>query len=165
MSKKPSYTRQLTAAFMRLRPQLKTVGRRMLGNADLAEDAIQDTFEKMWCRAAETEVKDSLVMTAVKNTCIDQLRQRRPTETLTEDFATERSEDTSDGGELYERVSRLIDRHLSPRDREILLMRDREGFEIDAIAARSGLSEANVRMVLSRARKAVREAYRELNKN
>ena len=62
--------------------------------------------------------------------------------------------------DLRDEVNRLIGLHLSERDRMILIMRDRDEFEIDAIAARTGLSEGNIRLILSRARRTVREAYR-----
>ncbi len=68
--------------------------------------------------------------------------------------------DDSDTRELYHRVDSLIKTVLSERDRRILLLRDYSGWEMADIAAELGLTEANVRVVLSRARRAVAKAYK-----
>ena len=68
--------------------------------------------------------------------------------------------DDSDARELYHRVDSLIKTVLSERDRRILLLRDYSGWEMADIAAELGLTEANVRVVLSRARRAVAKAYK-----
>lgn len=64
---------------------------------------------------------------------------------------------------LYGEVSALIDRELSERDRRVLYLRDRDGWEMEDIAAALGISEANVRVILSRSRKTIRQIY--LNRN
>lgn len=53
----------------------------------------------------------------------------------------------------------LINGRLSEQARSVLLLRDRDEWEFDAIAEHLGLSEANVRMILSRARRTVRDLY------
>ena len=64
-----------------------------------------------------------------------------------------------DRTELLSDITALIDRTLTDEQRQILYERDRDGWEIEDIALRHGLSEANVRMILSRSRKRVRELY------
>ena len=61
--------------------------------------------------------------------------------------------------QLLSDVTALIDAELDERQRAILYERDRYGWEIDEIAERHGMTEANVRMVLSRSRRRVRELY------
>ena len=73
----------------------------------------------------------------------------------------ETAEDISDASDLYDEVNRIIGRVLSERERSVLMMRDRNGFEMDAIAARLEITEANVRLILSRARRKVRDCYRD----
>ncbi len=160
MPKTPHTQNSLAVAFQRLRPRLLAAGKRLLGDADEASDAVQETFVRLWC--ANADANEGTMVTAMRNTCIDTLRRRRPT-TEVSDVAETVTTDTSgdDAAELYDRVSRTIESCLSERDRSILIMRDRDGFEMDAIASRTGLSEANVRLILSRARKAVRMAYQQ----
>lgn len=150
---------------MRLAPRLRAAGRRLLGNSDEADDAMQDTFVKLWNAAPAADVNDGLVMMAMRNTCIDALRRRHPQDTIDDGTAAESlaAPESNDVSDLYGQVNRLIERHLSARDREILLLRDRDGYEMDAIAERMDMTEANVRVILSRARRAVREAYRQIN--
>lgn len=59
-------------------------------------------------------------------------------------------------GQLYASIALA----LSPQQCELLLHRDRDGWSIGELAETYNLSEANVRTILSRARKAVREQYR-----
>lgn len=62
--------------------------------------------------------------------------------------------------ELYQLIDHLASRALSPRDKEILFRRDRDGWGFSDLAEFYGLSEANLRMIVSRGRKAIREIYR-----
>lgn len=149
---------RLADLFQRLAPRLMAAGRRILGSNEAASDAMQDTFVRLWSR--QRDAGEGLVMTAMRNTCIDSLRSRHDTEFVDDSDIGSFQADGETETELYDEVNRLIGLHLSERDRMILIMRDRDEFEIDAIAARTGLSEGNIRLILSRARRTVREAYR-----
>jgi len=151
----------LATLFARLVPRLRTAGLHLLGNADDASDAMQDTFVKLWNR--REPANEGVVITAMRNTCIDALRRRREKLPIEDTAITDRAEPRADDetGRLYDEVNAVISATLSARDREIMLMRDRDGFELDAISARTGLTEANIRVILSRARRTVRDAYRE----
>lgn len=159
-SESRAHTHPVVEAFQRLKPRLLAAGRRLLGNDDDASDALQDTFLKFW--GAERDINDGTVVTAMRNVCIDRLRARRRPEEL-EQVADIADESPPTAGELYENVDTIIRRTLSERDRGILLMRDRDGYDFDTIALRTGLTEAAVRVALSRARRTVRQAYRNIN--
>lgn len=159
----PKTDNTLTDLFQRLTPRLMAAGRCLLGNRDEALDAMQDTFVKLWSR--NSEPAEGILMATMHNTCIDTLRSHRITEPIDETREDDSGESQERVSELYEDVSRVIDRCLSQRDRMILIMRDRDGFEFDAIAARTGLSEANIRLILSRARRTVRQTYLSRFKN
>ncbi|MDE5656586.1 MAG: sigma-70 region 4 domain-containing protein, partial [Muribaculaceae bacterium] len=62
--------------------------------------------------------------------------------------------------QMLDTVNALIASELSSRDRDILMMRDRNGYDFDEIAAEFGMTEAAVRVALSRARKTIRNIYR-----
>ena len=145
----------LATLFSRLAPRLLGAGKRMLGSTDDASDAMQDTFMKLWTRGGE--MSEGMVVTAMRNTCIDTIRRRREV-TAIDDTAL--SQTPENDIQEPSAVNRLIMQTRTERDRDIMLMRDRDGYELDAIAARTGLTEANIRVILSRARRAVREAYR-----
>lgn len=154
----------LTSVFGRLRRRLHSGAARMLSSDQAADDAIQDAFVRLWrrrdCIIGETQVEGAAV-TAVRNICIDELRRRaaRPQGELT-DSLPEDSDDDDERQALFERVSALIDSELSSRDRCILIMRDRNGYDFDEIAAEFDMTESAVRVALSRARKTIRNIYR-----
>ena len=61
--------------------------------------------------------------------------------------------------DLYRRIDRLAGEVLSERDKQILYHREKDGWEFDELAEYYGLSESNVRLIVSRARKALRSIY------
>ena len=63
--------------------------------------------------------------------------------------------------ELYRRVETLIDQKLSPTAREILKRKEFLGESFETIAQALNMQETAVRMQLSRARKTIRECYRQ----
>lgn len=156
----------LTSIFTRLRPALLASAKGVLreNEAD-ASDALQEAFCRLW-RHRDSFKSESHAQaasyTAVKNAAIDIVRRRHPAAPV--DDIPEVSSAEPDDTELYDEVDRIIRRELSERERDVLMMRDRNGFEMDAIAARIGTTEANVRLILSRARKKVRDCYRNRNK-
>ena len=99
-------------------------------------------------------------MTTVKNISIDYQRQssRHPSAQLS---GTERIE-ADDGKETEERfkqIKQIIESQLNETQRRVLWMRDYEDYSYEDIAEELGTTETNVRKILSRARKAVREIY------
>ena len=105
---------------------------------------------------------DAVAVAAVRNRSIDLLRRRAVrtgTGTVDASEAELHADDRTDTDDTFARVRAVIDTVLSPRDADILVLRDYRGYEIGEIAARHGLQEANVRMILSRSRRAVRDAY------
>lgn len=163
-------TNNLTGRFEALRPRLKAWAARMLGSEDDADDALQEAFFRLWRTERDadykTEAIDSHSIIAVKSACIDSLRRRKVR--LAEPLERAEQNATENEAEhrayLAEEVKELIDRTLDPRAREILMLHDSLDYDYDEIAARLDITEANCRVILSRARKAVREAYRLRNK-
>ena len=63
--------------------------------------------------------------------------------------------------EVNRQVRTIIDTQLTEAQRQVLVMHDFEGRSFDEIAEVLGVSVESARMRLSRARKAVREYYRQ----
>ena len=103
-------------------------------------------------------------MTLVKNLCLDFLRSPRAgrhDEDVTE--AVTLSTDSSPDKELemqdkVEQVRHLINR-LPENQRQVLRLRGIEDCSIDEIEQITGLSAVNIRVLLSRARKIIREQF------
>ena len=77
------------------------------------------------------------------------------------DAVQERSaQDEMEGNETRSSLMRIIDR-LPEVQKRVIMMRDIEGLDCPDIAQATGLTEVNVRVSLSRARKYVREAIKQ----
>lgn len=158
----------LTSVFTRIRERLRSTARRVVDDSQV-DDVLQEAFVKLWNnreRLADERQIEGTAITTVRNASLDALRRsevRRhddidgnPAAASTIDSGIEASE----RAEIYDEVTQLIDSRLSPRDRDMLYLRDRDGWEFEDIADRYNTSEATVRVIVSRARKTIREIYR-----
>ena len=156
---------RITIAFTTLREQMLSLAGRITGNRDDAADAVQDAFVKLWQqqeRYGTSSHASGAGMTAVRNTSIDLARRNRrrndvPVEEIADNITAITDEDRII---VYQQVRAIIDKELSANQRAIIDMREIQGMEFDDIAARLGMQPATVRVELSRARKRVREIYR-----
>ncbi|WP_295937220.1 RNA polymerase sigma factor [uncultured Alistipes sp.] len=145
-----------------LRDRMFRYARSLLLSAVEAEDVTHDMLERLWrdrdslgrCRNI-----DSFVMSSVRNRCYDLLRQRRAVERRDNAIAgwTEHSTvGATEQWEARELVRRAMD-SLSERQREVLHLKDIEGYPTHEIAEMVACDQAQVRVLLSRARHAIRE--------
>lgn len=137
----------------RLKDRMYRFAYTMLRQSADAEDAVQDVVERMWRHRRQidqTRNTTSLFMTSVRNVCLDRLRQKHiaPFENWNE---ANIGHEPPDDFEIRESVRAAI-AQLPPRQREMIHLRDIEGYPIPEIAAITQTDEANVRMTLSRAR-------------
>jgi len=162
----------------RLQPRVYGLARRMLGQAQDAEDVVQQTFLSL-IEAIDTFREESAVATWVlriaANHALKVLRKRRGLPTVSLDGPGE-AEDSyaavphpefiaqwrDDPAELAQRaeVKQLLDTALTELDekhRVVFVLRDVEGLSIRETAELLGLSEANVKVRLLRARLEMRE--------
>jgi RNA polymerase sigma-70 factor (ECF subfamily) len=146
-----------------LKHKLYRLSLRMLGSAEEAEDAVQETLVRLWTKR-EDLVKyisiEAFAVTIIKNLSLDRLRSKS--------FRTEQLNDRDlmavkdDPGNKMENddfrgfIGRIID-SLPDQQKLIMHMRDIEGEEFEQIAEITGLNVNAVRVNLSRARKKVRD--------
>ncbi len=158
----------LVSTFERLRSRLLGLAGRLLRDDEEAQDVLQDAFCKLWTHyrnvSAPKEI-EALSMTTVRNLSISSLRHRIDTVDIdtspTADDYTEEWQEENEREQQFKAVERLVNEHLSPLQRTILTLREIEGRSIAEIAAGMGMEEPAVRMNLSRARKTIRELYKE----
>lgn len=130
-----------------------------------SDDALQEAFCRLWGKHRDiTDIThaEGLLVTASRNIRIDGFRHQQSHRSvpLSEIADPPLEEEEYTVADTYERVTRLASKYLSDRDREILYLREKDGLEFSELAERYNISEANVRMIVSRARKALREIYR-----
>ena len=128
----------------------------MLGRSDEAEDMMQDVVERILRRPELTRDignVDAFLTRSVQNACIDRIRRRRDTTPTIPDVPDEKSPDRWDERQMIHRAMA----RLPQRQKMAIHLKDIEGYKTDEIAQILETDEANVRTILSRGRKALRE--------
>ena len=130
----------------------------MLSDADAAEDALQDAFVRLWGRYQVRSEKEAeaLLTRTVRNVSIDSLRKRK-TVPLAGDLPEEAEENRE---ALFRRVEEMVDTELTDLQKLIVRRHEYESVTLEKIAEELGMQPPAVRMQLSRARKIIREHYR-----
>ena len=128
-----------------------------------AEDAVQELYQKIFSIQGKlVYVRDPAAygITLLKNICIDKIRRResRRAEQLEEFMAMDASGPEKQMAEkdALARVMKEMGR-LPERQATVLKMRAVEGLEYDEIARRTGLSQVNIRVLISMARKTLKK--------
>lgn len=153
--------------FLPLHPKLFRIAYALVENKSDAEDILQDAYYKLWSRREElTDVQnpEAFCVTLVKNLCIDFLRSPRVgrhNEEITEVVAFSPDSSPDEKLEMKDKVQQV--RHLVSRlpenQRQVLRLRGIEDCSMDEIEQITGLSAVNIRVLLSRARKIIREQF------
>ena len=152
-----------------LYPRLQRVALRLLGNAEDAEDIVQEVYMKLWSkRDALPDVQDveAYCVTLTKNMCIDRLRIAEADKADVDEVpimlaATDDVEAQVERRDAVEQVQRIIGT-LPENQQQVITLRDMEDCSFEEIAEQTGLTAVNVRMLLSRARKTIRERFKRL---
>lgn len=152
--------------FMPCHPKLYRMAFRLMGNVQDAEDMVQETYFRLWSKRDEIATlanPDGFCMATLKNVCFDNLRRNRPDETddPPETLPLMADEDVARDIETHDeaiKVMQLI-HHLPEPQRQVMTMRDVADMSFDEIELSTGLSSGNIRTLLSRARKKIREQY------
>ncbi|HNW51656.1 MAG TPA: RNA polymerase sigma factor [Prolixibacteraceae bacterium] len=138
------------------------LARRMLGADGLAQDAIQQSMMKLWESRRQLDHCSNLkafVFRVVRNVCLDELKKKKPlpVEELgmlsTHSFRFDQSHEQQ---EMVAIVKQIIN-SLAENQREVIQLRDIDGLEFDEIAEITAMDIAYIRVLLSRARKTVKE--------
>ncbi len=160
----------LVVTFSHLQERFKRFALRILPSEEDAEDALQEAFCKLWPHhdtIHSSQEAEALMMTTVKNVCIDSWRKQQRYQTVAID--PERDGGITDSpdermviDETYATVEQIIQSRLTPIQQEILRRKEFEGEDYDRIALDLHMQPAAVRVQLSRARKTIRELYRNM---
>lgn len=138
---------------------------RILRRQDEAEDAVQEVFIRLWKMGERLDGYDSidaLATTMTKNYCIDQIRKSRKLTDLNDmpnNFFTASPADILESSESSAIIAEIITR-LSANYREIVRLRDIDGYSYEEISQKTGQNINTIRVNLSRARAIIRDEYK-----
>jgi RNA polymerase sigma-70 factor (ECF subfamily) len=144
---------------------------RMLGNDEEARDVIQEVFIRVWNGRenwGDIQNMEAWCMRITKNLSLDRLRsiQRKGAYPVAEGFDVQHADATPDVktelGESMQHVSQLI-AALPEKQRQIIHLRDVEGYTYNEISEMLELDMNQVKVNLFRARNAVREKLMKIN--
>jgi RNA polymerase sigma-70 factor (family 1) len=146
-------------------PRIYSLGMQLTRNAVMAEELVQDVFEKLWKKREQLPQIDhfgAYLKTMVRNTALNQLKRMAHERLILRQLAREAPAAAPPADVLMEQEQfrRLwqesIDR-LPPRAREVYLLSRMERLKNAEIAERLGISIYTVKEHLQKAAKLIRE--------
>lgn len=156
-------TDNLTSSFLALRDKLHRSALGFLKNDEDARDALQDTFFNLWRDGGaetETEARNKL-FAVLRNICIDRLR--KPKTYPLDETDTDSLKVKAFSFEDMDKYESLLTSGLTDIQRHIYSLVTHDGMEYDTIAETLGMSVEAVRINMSRARKKIRDNYKQLD--
>ena len=150
--------------FLPFHPKLYRIALALVESPEDAEDILQEAYARLWSKRASLEAvqnPEAFAVAIVRNLCLDFLRSPRsnsrsePLEAiiLPSEDSPDRQVELRD---QLRQVRRLIE-ELPPNQRQVIRLRGMEDCSLEEIAQITGFSDANVRTLLSRARKYIKE--------
>ncbi len=139
-----------------MQPAMRYMAGEMLHDENLAADAVQDTFARLWCKRWRLGLMPALeakrfCMAALRNQCVDMLRKQKHIQRL--DPRQIEVADTSEAAESsevrYARLEKAL-ATLSPREQELVRLRYVERRSSHEVAEVMGLTEGHVNTIMSR---------------
>jgi len=132
----------------------------VMGNAEEAEDVVQETFMKLWDKREQLESIHSVkayLYKAVRNNCLTRIRDAKPTTPLDNVPADQLLSDEGqiERSKMEARIWKMID-ELPERRRQIFLMAKRDGLNYKEIAAQTGLTVKTIENHVFRAMQSLR---------
>lgn len=139
----------------------------ILRNSDDANDAVQEAFTRLWERRDELpniDNSEAYCVTTIKRICIDRLRSKTVTiNDITEDtlLISDNSDIHADNRESLQLVTLLMNQ-LPEQQRQVLQLRAFNECSFEEIESITGLTSVNVRALLSRGRRRLKELYNQV---
>lgn len=149
--------------FFPYRQKLYRLAVSYLGQSEDAEDAVQETYVRLWNRRDELSLVnvEAYSMTIVKNISLDLLRSKKrkgyTIDIENYDVAAEESlGDDSKEALLF--ISRWMQK-LPTIQKRVFELRHKKEMSMKMISEELNLTESNVKVILSRLRKQLKEEY------
>lgn len=136
----------------------------ILRNSDDASDAVQEAFTRLWEKRDDLpniDNPEAYCVTTIRRICIDRIRRvTYPINEISEDtlLISDDSDEQADNRESIQLVTLLMNK-LPEQQRQVLQLRAFNDCSFEEIESITGLTGVNVRTLLSRARRRMRELF------
>lgn len=150
--------REFEKEFRKLYMPLGMYALRIVGNADDAEDMVENAFLQTWQTLGNGQEPDNFrayMYRAVRNQCLSFLRGRKDSADV--DEIPEASDEEIDTSERDAGIWKAIDA-LPDKCRQVFLLSKRDGLSNEEIAAEMGISIKTVKNQMTKAYARLREA-------
>ncbi|MCB9262787.1 MAG: RNA polymerase sigma factor [Flavobacteriales bacterium] len=128
-----------------------------------AENVVQNTFEKLWVRKEKVEMQTAkaFMFKIAYNNCIDLLRVAGRTTTM-EDVVENNYSHTEQYSDTLEIVNAAVAK-LPEKQKTAVMLRDYEGYDYKTIGDITGMTEAQVKINIFRARQFLKSYLKSMN--
>lgn len=162
---------QFKRIWIPLNSSFYNVARHFLEDEADAEDAVQDLYVRLWNSKDDLDKvlnPKAYGLTLIRNICIDRIRQKniRRSEELTEDRTDQMISPPEDIRAIdRESARRLLKamQMLPQQQRTVMFCRFFKDMDIKEIARHTGLSNVNVRVMITRARSTLKKLLKTEN--
>lgn len=156
-------TEAFKKVFLTYHQKLYRIAYRILDDKQNVEDIVQETYIKLWNKREELESienTEGFAIITLRNTCLDHLRKLKNNY---QTYDTEIPEASSLSSEIelkdeIKHVKQLIEK-LPEQQRLVMILKHWDGYSDEEIEQITGLNAGNIRVIVSRARKTIREQF------
>lgn len=152
-----------------LKDKMFRLSKRLLISREEAEDATQEVIAKLWNKKEELKKYNSveaLSITMTKNYCLDRLKSKQASnlQLVHSNYLSKEAglEKTTEDRDHLKWIEKIIN-ELPETQKMVIQLREIEELEFEEIAKIMETTPENVRVILSRARKALREEIEKIN--
>lgn len=153
-------------AFLPMHARLYRAAYALLGNAQDAEDIVQEAYLKLWNKRNELDIRSNAAaycVAIVRNLCFNLMQTKRyqSEEPLPEHIdlgGTDNPELQLERRDEQAQLKALI-ASLPLQQRKVLWLRDVNECSFEEIEQATGMNAINIRVTLSRARKRIKEQF------
>ncbi|NUM31131.1 MAG: sigma-70 family RNA polymerase sigma factor [Bacteroidetes bacterium] len=135
-----------------------------LRNSDEAQNIVQNTFEKLWVKREEVnfEKAKSYIFTIAYRNMIDVIRASKRISNIEDYHENVMSASITEYSGIKTAIEKIVNK-LPEKQKSVLMLRDYEGYDYKAISEITGMTEAQVKINIFRARQFIKEKIGSIN--
>jgi len=156
--------------FLPYHKKLYRIAYKFLENQPDAEDMVQETYIKIWQMRNDWETiinPESFAVTLLKNNCLDYLKKVRPATSPIYDMNLPVIDSVIVQVENRDKLKHIqfIMGQLPVQQEQIIRLKVWDNLTDEEIEKITGLTRGNIKVIVSRARKKIKELYQNWEKN